>query len=832
MTASPSSASSPGLAERPQKRCEWNRYCAFIGPFCSERLLAVRATMPLVVGRCYVCGGYVCSRCAGRAAPPAAAGGSGPAGARQLVCPRDGAPLGRGDDWVAFRDGLDTAILSRGCPDPAALLTLVARPGALRLESPAAQAAHARLGEACEKAARGEIAAAIEDCTVALAEDPSRVLALVLRRSLLERLGRAAEAWRDLRALFAAEPAALADALAELGALAAGELAGEYSAEIARLMALESVVLPAEWRKRLGAVRSARSVSPVAAPRRPAPLPARIPAVHSAALSLANPSHTTRLTESCPAEATRALVVLAHEPGEVEQQKNVYHQLEHVLASAPDVPVLLEGFSGARTDESLAVKNREARLAQAMALIGNEKRTAAEAFRALAPRGSPLLGADDRALLQQQETEQRAVLAGLGQLFAAESMLLELAAQGLEELAPKVRGAGVARLLELRQQVEQTQKVTAYLQKLAPMARQAGLPLDRFPFVAALVRASELERRLDFNEVERQRMSLIQQLAAYLDAPPSPQRSARLGDWCAAESAEEAELDARYPELLKMAGIEPRKPRPRPGLLGRMFGSAPAAPPAPELYWFGKLLLLSKAYQDRIVSQRYYYLRLRGLLEALGCPVPPELAGYIEYVLLAEEVDLGQLTTVELPAFERELRCALAATAAEYGVHSLAREFRLLNRLLLFRLPAEEVPPGAEHASILRWAADAIRLSAYLAGGAAAEGVFAGQSLAAFFDFVPRWEAAVPRALAYYDAAAERSRRLVAASLAGRFAPAPVRVLVCGRFHLAAVAAEAERVQVSVVVLAPFPEPAGGRGPVSRARWASADWYDAGGALR
>jgi hypothetical protein len=160
-----------------EKRCcEWNRFCAFTGPFFHHRLFELERGQPLVVGRCYACDRYVCNRCAQH---QPLEGSSVPASfGREVVCPADGARLGRGDEWVIF-DSRSTSLIG-AIPD---LNTVLGQVGT----APGEAEPDPLVVEALRAAGEGDWERARELCIRRANQDPDRASASVIHAGGLGR---------------------------------------------------------------------------------------------------------------------------------------------------------------------------------------------------------------------------------------------------------------------------------------------------------------------------------------------------------------------------------------------------------------------------------------------------------------------------------------------------------------------------------------------------------------------------------------------------------------------------------------------------------------------
>ncbi len=201
-----------------KKRCEWNRYCSSIAPFFPERLLEIGTNRPHLVGRCYHCEGFVCNRCASRR-PHETGSGTGAFDAWELLCPLEGTPLGRGNDWIIFGGTAESICRSTGPPNDQLLSEAFSRGFVWRDDSPEATTILQLLEQAFRAYAADEHQAALDISSNLLGLLPNHVNALLMRRWALEKLHRFDEAWETLRTFLQASQDSLTRGLGELNAL-------------------------------------------------------------------------------------------------------------------------------------------------------------------------------------------------------------------------------------------------------------------------------------------------------------------------------------------------------------------------------------------------------------------------------------------------------------------------------------------------------------------------------------------------------------------------------------------------------------------------------------
>lgn len=201
-----------------KKRCEWNRYCGYLAPFYSEHLVEIGTSRPLVAGRCYDCGGFVCNRCAFRR-PYESAPDASFLDPWELLCPLDGQPLGRDGYWIVFGGAEESIRRSAGPPGHTLIYEAFSKGIVLTDDSPESVFVRQLLEESFQAYCDNQYEAALDKCANILDQKRDHVNALLLRRSALEKLRRFDEAWETLRIALQAGREGLTRGLAELNSL-------------------------------------------------------------------------------------------------------------------------------------------------------------------------------------------------------------------------------------------------------------------------------------------------------------------------------------------------------------------------------------------------------------------------------------------------------------------------------------------------------------------------------------------------------------------------------------------------------------------------------------
>lgn len=830
------------------KRCEFNRYCLFVGQFCAEHMLEIGRGRPRLVGRCGVCEGYVCNRCASRR-PVEGVPAGGRYAAWELLCPLDGELLGRGDDWVVFSE--QSAAVSRpaGKPGLGVLYKVLAetqtptggREEWLRLRRPLIAAL--RLLE------DGRYAEAVDACEQARELTPDHAVVWLALRRALEESGRAGEAWSALRNFLYLADETVSAGMAELGWLEeeSGCSLDSYAKELCALGASRDAELcenlshlpgagsaaaradnlktaspgedggggtsPASGDAAPDGLRMLCSYLASTRPTEQAQLPPETPPAHLRARSSLDPEYGHVIAEAIPQGAESALILLCHEHKAAGQQQNIYRQLEHILQKEPSALIMLEGFGGPRA-KPRAVKEREGRIAAALRTLEKEGELAGAVLASLYPVGANIVGADDASLLAAQKEQAEIAAKSFGSseraFVLSPAVNFKFPEFVLDSLERGSYGSAIQNFHQLRAQFHKSGAISTYVRGLQAVIKKAGVALDDYPSTFMLIKAMEMEAELDFQQVEQERLKLVETLADLGFAQLPDDQAAALDRWVERAPAEETALLQLYPNLL-------RAEEPRPQKKSRWwwpFKSGAAAEPERPAdvtpAWFNRLLILSTAFRDNAISSSFYYYRLDGLLDCLGIEIQPRslLGLYIDYMILASLVDVSSLATFELPTLESDLRVRLCRSAQDYGAAHLHREFYDLLGLIRLKLPAERVRPVLRReASFARWAGDALRLEAYVSAGERSTDFFMSQARSFTARYSATVEAALPEVIKYYTLALRRSEELINNATRPVGDSVPVRVLVCGRFHAYEALRAARRLpRLSLMVVAPFPK--------------------------
>lgn len=497
------------------------------------------------------------------------------------------------------------------------------------------------------------------------------------------------------------------------------------------------------------------------------------------------------VSESFVKGSTGTLLICGHEYVVPEQQQNLYLELEHFLESQPSMPIFLEGFSGPRSAWPSLAQAKETksgglrrlfqrfskppaqpgpndqswREATALQFLEQKGRVAGVAAAQVFPEYALLQGAEDISLLEAQKQKLKEIdsaiqsaLSGRNFNMATGTFLSSTFTTIFYPIVERLEGfvnERLKELLSLRNQFSTDARATAYASALAATAQAAGIDLEGYPSVQALNSALEMERSLDFEAVERERLELVETLARYSEQQLNEQQTRSIHRW----------LDFAPPNEKALASIYGETPDEDLGLV-----------------WLTRLVTISRAFKDHKYSYSQYHVRLKDLMDSLGipCPETSQLGRYIRYILSAESFDANALVTSELWSLHDELADIFTASATERGILKLGAQIEDLYKYFRLRLPAARVQSvTAGNPSMVQWLEDAYRLEHSLPGGAAADDrQTMAQNAARFVD------KALPVIPDFYACAARRSRKLIENVLASGPGTGRVAALVCGRFHL------------------------------------------------
>jgi hypothetical protein len=769
---------------------------------------------------------------------------------------------------VVFSRGGSSVTRSSGPPSARLLYEVFSERISFTEDSRASGAARDLVVQAFDLLVRNQYAEAAETCCRAIELVPTHAIAWVIRCQALEKMRRPGEAWDVLQMLLRLDDESLTRGIAELNRFPSGraETLDSCATEMLSLisaLAGDPFEAASPFAPRVAEQKPDQPISTGAlllqrpasdgrenrhllltlmGQRTLAQIPTKLPQVSSRARSLINQEYGSIVAERCPQDAQRAVIILCHEYHVTSQQQNIYRQMEHILVQEPSTPILLEGRAGPRNRLISVIGDRDRRIARALSLLEQEKRSASEILAQLYPEIGIIWGVDDAELLASQEAQRQAIEASLRSSEQTPAVFfqlsLELFSSLLDDLEQRAAGHLTLQLLSLRSEFWSSGSLPRYLKALAPLVKEADVNLmDDYPSAGALLKAIEMEAELDFAEVERERMALVEELAGCSEVNLTGEKARAIEQWLAAATSEEHELAAIYSNLLGAVQTEPQREaqKRRPSWFRRLWPSrlmrrdeAPGTSDSTvstDLLpaWFERLVVLSSAFRDHRVSNAYYYARLDGLMDCLGIRVVPfaPLRRYMEYVTLADRVDVPTLAAFELPALEAELRERLASSAVEYGVARLRQELSDLIRLVQLKLRSERVQPVLKcKSSMKQWLNKVICLEAYTQSKDQAKDFPQSNSYSVPLQCASIIDDLLPIAQAFYSNAVHRSQELISKPLKGEFGQSPIMVLVCGRFHLQEILrAVCNEPQVSVVIATPFPKHRDAEGGQHRETW-------------
>ncbi|MEK6287261.1 MAG: hypothetical protein AABO57_16090 [Acidobacteriota bacterium] len=506
--------------------------------------------------------------------------------------------------------------------------------------------------------------------------------------------------------------------------------------------------------------------------------------------AMLDPRYAKIISESFPKNASGALIVFGHEYRAPEQQENLYLELEHLVQRDPAMPIFLEGFYGPRSAwpgsqaeegpkptgmrklfqrfskpaEKPDPRNDPSwRVSRARQLLNQKGTLASEVLPQVLPEYAALFGAEEMSLLEEQQSKLKAIdariqasLAGrikmpTGTFFV--STFTSIFYPLVERLEGRLNDQ-LKQLIDLRNQFSRDARPSGYASSLAELAKSEEIDLDGYPAIQSLTDALEMERSLDFDAVEEERMELVQTLARRSDEQLDYERATAVRRWLEfAPSHEKA--------------------------LAEVYGEAPQEDLG--MTWLTRLITISQAYKDKKYSYAQYHVRLRELMDSLGidCPETSHLGKYIRYIVLAEQFDANALVSSELWSLHDELADIYTTSATERGILKLGAEIENLYKYVLLRLPASRVQSFlAASPSVGQWLADAYRLEQSIGAASPPDKKTMAQNAAPYIDD------ALPLTRDFYTLAARRSEKLIENVLKSDLVGIPVAALVCGRFHL------------------------------------------------
>ncbi len=505
--------------------------------------------------------------------------------------------------------------------------------------------------------------------------------------------------------------------------------------------------------------------------------------------AMLDPRHAKIVSDSFPKNSGGALIIFGHEYRVQEQQENLYLELEHLVQRDPAMPIFLEGFSGPRSAWPLPQAEEEPkpggvrkffqrfskpaakpdprndpswRLSRARQLLDQRGTLATEVFPQVLPAHVVLFGAEEKSLLEEQKSKVKAIDSRVQASLAAQMATVRFFATAFTSLFQPIveRLEGrlndqLKQLIDVRNQYSRNGQPSGYASSLAGLARKEEIDLDGYPAIHSLTTALEMERSLDFEAVDQERMELIQTLVERSEEQLDHKCSTAVRRWLEFAPSDEKALAAAY-------------------------GEAPQEDLG--MTWLRRLVIISQAYKDKKYSYSQYHVRLRDLMDSLGidCPETSHLGKYMRYVVLAGQFDANALVSSELWLLHDELADIYTTSATERGILKLGAEVENLYKYVLLRLPASRVQSFlAASPSVGQWLADACRLEQSIPGAASPpDKKTIAQNAARYIDD------ALPLIKDFYTLATRRSEKFIENVLKSGLAGNGVAALVCGRFHL------------------------------------------------
>ena len=522
--------------------------------------------------------------------------------------------------------------------------------------------------------------------------------------------------------------------------------------------------------------------------------------------SIVNASFGCVIASAWPRDAAGTVVVVGHEYFAVPQQQNVYLLLESLLAARSSTPILVEGMSGARKTShwslfGSSIGNAAKRQAAALEKVSHGAQAAA-VLSELFPSTATIEGAEAADALERQRGRvvrldqqiRDALPPAARAAMTSGDFVANVFSGSFGTMVNELEGLLNPRLVALfarERQFHKEGRPAAYATALGKLAGECDIDLEGYPIAHALVRGTEMEKTIDFDAVERERMEVVERIVAESSGPLDPERAKAVEAW-----VESVPMPEAVALPVEVGGID----------------DLPA--------WFMRLVALSQAYKSHTIPMGQYQRKLNGLLAALGVEIDPRspLATYVEYVTLVEEVDTHELITNELPSLVSEIAAALTTSANERGVLHLRDQHRWLWRFHELCLAAPRVATFlAARPSVKRWVDEAVRL-----GDATLPTSWLLPSSRTTYPLITTiFEQVMPLLVEYYEAAFERSRAITKAAIERA---APASVLVCGRFHLHEVMRTLNAAgNVAWAVVGPYPARDSASRSVPTWNWTSID---------
>jgi hypothetical protein len=702
-------------------------------------------------------------------------------------CPFDGEPLGRGDEWLIVDAGGKVHGSATGQLGDLAIDEQMLQQGQLQAGLDEAAQTLGLLSSAIEALDEEELDVALEITGQVLMEKPEHPLALLIRQHCFERSNEHVRSWQMLRALLRVHPVTAAKSALEselvLRHLRASDKAvgglhrlQQYQEELRALLGSTLVEVPVQSPELVEELRSiTRS------------WPQHQECDHAAQTGSCTPlpdidrlidhRYGKIVAQSPPRQANHRLLVLGHEYLFPEQQRIIYRQLEHILAQSPRTPILMEGSAGPRKRRFWAtIGNPKRRLKRAFSLLEQQGQLAADVLARLHPTRGVIHGIDQPELRTAQQQQQQALDAAISSALPAQAAaqmsrvgFVRSSFEGfgllLQDLVQRSLKGPLSELLQMGATGEGG--LAAEASRLAELATQAGFAINA-PTVKALSKATRMEEEIDLAKADAERNRLIEKLGQINDAELSAKRRRAVERWLSEDP------------LVAEGAIE-------------QTGT-----------WFERLMLLTLASRQGLISAATFYSRLLDLLTCLGVDLSAatNLRAYAMYSKIVDGIDRNAMVS-ELPWFRRQLIDHCVSSGVEYGIISLSRQLDRLRRLLMLELPASQVRRfAAEPRGVVDCVIDLLHLCEHLLDRAQLEDQMHRQWQQLAVLCAPILEQALPHALGYYLQACRRSEEMAKQVLAWQLDSSPV-VVVCGRFHLDALLGSLDQAGVSWALVAP-----------------------------
>ncbi len=495
-----------------------------------------------------------------------------------------------------------------------------------------------------------------------------------------------------------------------------------------------------------------------------------------------NPDHATILGQHWTLNSKLTLLIMSHEYMHIQQNVNLYSQLEIFRTKYPEIPIFVEELHGLRKSEKSAYfPNPAMRFEAATLALANPRATIGEALAEFWPTDNLLVGVDDAVLLTAQQSSYRDIC---GRIAASSRNVTDnhyyldkfdqLLTRSLRIIGERISNLPLDIIVGLEQD-RFRQTYTQRMEFLYKLAMSAGVVLQKYRSFAALQKAMELQKHTNFQKAEAERKDLVTRLLQPIEHELDHNQWQALHLWFKdtqnASIIATRKLSSLAPEYDLGSG-DPSEYELNAENLTRMVGM--------------RVIALTAASLFNYITNSFFHAMLGRLIECLGWSFDGmrEMKKYIESSELLNQVDQLQLIQFEEPALLQELSENFAESSVQLDLLRLYRDLDDIRNLTQLTLPAHRAKKILNNRlSLSRWADDMFMFADHVLNDTNSPiQNSAFQSEVRKFAHVI--DECLPYALDYYRASFTRSQTLIQKTIEQAVDQHPTAILVCARYHL------------------------------------------------